>query len=115
MKRRELLKNLSLTAATIALSGAASAAVENQQYKRKRVLRIAHITDVHIRTEYDAPDRFRKCMEEIKKHKIDFFLNGGDTIYAADYNNVTRERVNEQWTIWQQLRNEFNEYDRLHN
>ena len=113
MKRRALLKNIGIAAGTTALSGvnamAAMAALPNA--KRKQALRIAHITDVHMRPELDAPNRFRKCLAEIKKHKVDFFLNGGDTIYAADYNHITRERVNEQWGIWQQLRNEFKEYE----
>jgi 3',5'-cyclic AMP phosphodiesterase CpdA len=113
MKRRELLKNIGLTVGATALAGTTSivSAAEEKKDKRKRVLRIAHITDVHIRPEYNAPQRFRQCMEEIKKHKIDFFLNGGDTIYAADYGNITRERVNEQWAIWQQLRAELKNYE----
>jgi hypothetical protein len=101
MKRRELLKYIGLTLGTAALSGTTSivSAAEPNKDKRKskRVLRIAHITDVHIRPEENAPERFVKCLEEIKKHKVDFFLNGGDTIYAADYGNVTRERVIELW------------------
>ena len=50
----------------------------------KKVLKIAHITDVHIRPEPDAPNRFRKCLNDIKKNKVDFFLNGGDTRWAGD-------------------------------
>ncbi len=112
MKRRELIKNIGLTAGIITLGGTASVAMaEELNNKRKKILRIAHITDVHIRPEHDAPNRFRRCLAEIKKHKIDFFLNGGDTIYAADYNNITRERVSEQWSIWNGLRNEFKEYE----
>jgi 3',5'-cyclic AMP phosphodiesterase CpdA len=89
----------------------AKATGEDPVSKKKRILRIAHITDVHIRPEHNAPARFRKCLEEIKKHKIDFFLNGGDTIYAADYDHITRERVNEQWEIWQHCRNEIRQYE----
>lgn len=113
MKRRELLKNIGLAAGTIALSGGSVSATpaEEQKPKKKRVLRIAHITDVHIRPEHDAPNRFARCMDEIKRHKVDFFLNGGDTIYAADYNNITRERVNEQWKIWHDCRNKIKEYE----
>ena len=88
-----------------------ASATERSAAKRKSVLRIAHITDIHIRPEWNAPNRFRKCITEIKKHKVDFFLNGGDTIYAADYSHITRDGVNEQWAIWKQLRNEFNEYE----
>ena len=101
MKRRELLKHMGLTAGAVALGGAtAIVSAAEQKSKRKRVLRIAHITDVHIRPEENAPARFVKCLEEIKKHKVDFFLNGGDTIFAADYNDITRGRVNELWKVW---------------
>ncbi|UOY04885.1 metallophosphoesterase family protein [Muricauda sp. SCSIO 64092] len=72
---------------------------------------MAHITDVHIRPEHNAPNRFKQCLEEIKAHEVDFFLNGGDTIYAADYKHINRERVNEQWNIWKSLRSEFSEYE----
>jgi len=113
MDRRKLIRNIGLAAGTMTLGGVSTlaGAAEQSVSRRKRVLRIAHITDVHMRPELDAANRFRKCMEEIKKHKVDFFLNGGDTIYAADYSNITRERVKEQWAIWQQLRSEFQEYD----
>ena len=79
MKRRELLRNIGLAAGTIAVSGGNVSAVlaAEKKIKKQRIIRIAHITDIHIRPEYDAPNRFRKCMDEIKKHKVDFFLNGG--------------------------------------
>lgn len=111
MNRRNLLKNIGLTAGTLALSAVGAVTAEAAARPSKRILRIAHITDVHMRPELDAPNRFRKCMELIKQHKVDFFLNGGDTIYAADYGNITRERVNEQWNIWHELRKEFNKYE----
>ncbi|WP_428667484.1 metallophosphoesterase family protein [Runella sp.] len=99
MDRRASLKNIGLAAATLSVKN-----VSTEVQAKKRILRIAHITDIHIRPEHDAPNRFRKCVDEIKKHKPDFFLNGGDTIYAADYQNITRERVNEQWMIWRNCR-----------
>lgn len=109
MKRRDLLRNLSLATGAMAMGSTPAEAAKNR--KKKKLLRIAHITDVHIRPEHEAPARFLKCMEEIKKHKVDFFLNGGDTIYAADYQNITRERVNEQWMIWQECRQSIKEFD----
>lgn len=112
MKRRELIKNIGLTAGAVTFAGITSDVIaSDRKDKRRRVLRVAHITDVHIRPEHDAPNRFGKCVDEIKKHKIDFFLNGGDTIYAADYNHITRERVDEQWKIWQSCRDKIKEYE----
>ncbi len=113
MERRQLLKSIGLTTGAIALEGSGMNTVFGKHIdsKRKRVLRVAHVTDIHIRPEHDAPARFRKCLQEIKKHKVDFFLNGGDTIYAADYANIKRERVDEQWNIWKTLLNEFEGYE----
>lgn len=103
MKRREVLQKIGLSAAVLSSDQAPES--------KKRVLRIAHITDVHIRPEHDAPNRFKKCIHEIKKHRPDFFLNGGDTIYAADYQNISRERVLEQWKIWKEGREVLKEYE----
>lgn len=113
MKRRQLIKSIALATGAITVSSDLVAEVINkvQAQKKRRVLRIAHITDVHIRPEHDAPNRFRKCLEEIKKQKIDFFLNGGDSVYAADHSDITRERVNEQWEIWRHCRDQFKEYE----
>lgn len=109
-KRRQLLKQVGFaTAATF--SGAVLAHETELIRKPKRILRVAHITDVHMRPEYDAPNRFKKCLAEIKGHKVDFFLNGGDTIYAADYDHITRERTALQWEIWNGLRSGIPEYE----
>lgn len=106
MKRRTLLKNIGLGTGALALSNLSEARPSS-----KRVLRIAHITDVHIRPEHNAPQRFKQCLEAIKTHKPDFFLNGGDTIYAADYDNITRERVTEQWIIWKDCIGNISNYE----
>ena len=111
LSRRTLIKGLTLSAGATMLHPVLYASSSTNSRKSKKVLKIAHITDVHIRPELDAPNRFRKCLNDIKKNKIDFFLNGGDTIYAADYDHIDRDRVNEQWAIWKELRSEFSEYE----
>jgi len=86
-------------AATLLATGGLSALAEER--KKKPVLTIAHITDVHIRAGDNAPERFKSCMKEIvNRHRPDFFLNGGDSINDASYDNVVREQVTEQWGIW---------------
>jgi 3',5'-cyclic AMP phosphodiesterase CpdA len=112
MKRRELLKCLGLTVGAVVLGGTPSVvSAAEQRDKRKRVLRIAHITDVHIEPKNNAPNRFMQCLEEIKKHKVDFFLNGGDSIMAADYNDITRERVDELWKVWRETTKTINDFE----
>lgn len=102
MKRRDLIKSLGIAAGAIAWSKGAEAAGVNPVEKKKRVLKVAHITDVHIRPEYNAVARFKRCLEMIKKDKVDLILNGGDTIYAADYEHITKDRVEQQWACWKE-------------
>ncbi len=113
MNRRKIIKRIGVAtgvalAAPVAL---ADTAKRDAKKKKKKSLRIAHITDVHIRPEHNAPQRFKQCLGDIKDHKVDFFLNGGDTIYAADYSHITRERVTEQWSIWKKVRKEIDQYE----
>ena len=98
MKRRELLKKAGLLATASAFATTASWGEGSR--KRKLALTVAHITDVHVRPEENVPDRFKQCLDDVKKHKIDFILNGGDSIHAADYADIKRERVIAQWSAW---------------
>jgi len=79
--------------------------------KDKPILTLAHITDVHIRSGDNAPRRFRDCLNKIKGQKVDFFLNTGDSIHDASYDNVKREAVTEQWQIWDDCITEIKGYD----
>ncbi len=112
VSRRKVFKTLGLGIGAVFLPTSVKASEPKlPESKSNKVLTIAHITDVHIRPEHNAPNRFRKCLSEIKKHRVDFFLNGGDTIYAADYKDIKRNRVVVQWNIWNELRSEISEFD----
>ncbi|KQR67773.1 metallophosphoesterase [Pedobacter sp. Leaf176] len=104
MNRRSLIKALGLSAgAAIAPSipAIASAGIMGAPATEKPVLTVPHITDVHIRPGDKAPERFKACLKQIiSKHQVDFFLNGGDSINDASYDNVIRDQVTEQWRIW---------------
>ena len=100
MKRRSFLSNIPFGISAIAAGDRLSNGEKKPNARKKPALTVAHITDVHIRPEENIPQRFKKCLEEIKSKKVDFFLNGGDTIHAADYNDITKERVLEQWKAW---------------
>src|SRR5258708_4881477 len=100
MKRRDVLKKAGILAAAGLITNGASAVAREENVKNKLALKIAHITDVHIRPDLDAPEKFKKCLEVIKNEKVDFFLNGGDSIFDASYDTVKRERVTELWNLW---------------
>lgn len=109
INRRDWIKKSGLI--TGASLGAPAFLRSISQQENKPVMRIAHITDVHIRPESGIPDRAIKCLEEIKEFDIDFFLNGGDSIQDASYDDVKRLRVMEQWEIWDQFREHIKDYD----
>ncbi|TDE09018.1 metallophosphoesterase family protein [Dyadobacter psychrotolerans] len=98
MRRRDFLANGSLAAALAGTPGTAADA--DRFVKNKPVLTLAHITDVHLRPQEQITSRFKRCLHQVKKHKIDFVLNGGDSIFAADYKDVTRESMLAQWASW---------------
>ncbi|RVU00680.1 metallophosphoesterase [Mucilaginibacter limnophilus] len=100
MKRRNFLTG-SVAAATMAVLPAS--AIPPIKIK-KPVLTVAHITDVHIHDKEDAPARATRYLKKVMENKdIDFILNGGDSIFDASYDNVTRDMVTAQWTIWDEF------------
>jgi 3',5'-cyclic AMP phosphodiesterase CpdA len=66
----------------------------------RRVLRIAHLTDVHVQPDGKAVEGFAACLEHVHglKDRPDLILNGGDSIMDS----IARERdaVEAQWDAW---------------
>jgi len=115
IKRRSLLKAIGLSAGA-AFSGVlpalASETLLEKPKDKKPVLIVPHITDVHIRAGENAPERFKACLKQIiSEHKVDFFLNGGDSINDASYDNVIRDQVTEQWGIWDDCIKTIDKYE----
>ena len=108
MNRRDLIRKTGLLAFVSAFTP--SSVWAGEKNKRRLALTIAHITDVHVRPEENVPERYKKCLADIKKHKFDFILNGGDTIHAADYMDIKRERVIEQWRAWDECMQEVQSF-----
>ncbi|WP_323756411.1 metallophosphoesterase family protein [Roseivirga sp.] len=99
MNRRNILKTMAL-AGTGALMGNSLAPI---QPKEKRVLRLAHLTDVHLRDADNAPEKFIKCLHIMQslKDKPDMIFNGGDTIFDALGTDKTS--VENQWQLWDKV------------
>ncbi|RYY32644.1 MAG: metallophosphoesterase [Sphingobacteriaceae bacterium] len=97
MKRRNFLYSTLAAGAATALPEIASASPK----KEKPVLTVAHITDVHIHGNDGVPERAAQYLNKVLQNKdIDFIMNGGDSIFDASYDTVTREMVTTQWGIW---------------
>lgn len=73
---------------------------------KKRVLRVAHLTDIHLKNKWNAPARFAKCLHHVQKQPgIDLILNGGDVVF--DINKENLSTINDQWSLWHStLKNE---------
>jgi 3',5'-cyclic-AMP phosphodiesterase len=96
MNRREVIQ---LGAGTVLL-GSVSTTV--QAASRKPVLRAAHITDVHILKEREAPQGVAAMLEHMLGHNgwhPELILNTGDTVMALD-GKVTGPRAQEQIDLW---------------
>jgi Icc protein len=93
MERRSALKGIGglLLAPSLAL---AATPINNRP-----VLRIAHITDVHLKNKFGAPAKFAKCLQHIQQQqpKVDFILNGGDIVF--DMNKENLSDINDQWSL----------------
>jgi Icc protein len=96
MQRRDLIKNLGGLLLIPALP------LETLAAKRKPVLRVAHLTDVHLKDKFDAPARFAKCLHHVQQQPgVDFILNGGDIVF--DMNKENLDTINTQWKLWHSL------------
>ncbi|MDQ0966607.1 Icc protein [Flavobacterium sp. W4I14] len=93
MERRSALKNIGGLFLLPALPAFSSSA------DKKPVLRVAHITDVHLKNQFNAPARFVKCLHDLQSQspKVDLVLNGGDIVFDMNKENINT--INDQWKL----------------
>lgn len=67
---------------------------------RKRSIRIAHLTDIHVQPERKADQGMIACLHHVQRlrDKPDLILTGGDSI--MDSFESTDSRTKLQWDIW---------------
>ena len=73
----------------------------------RRVLRIAHLTDIHVQPELNAPQGMARALQHAQNlsDKPDLIFNGGDAI--MDALGADQARTQTQWQVWQSvLKNE---------
>ncbi|WP_406694792.1 metallophosphoesterase [Singulisphaera sp. Ch08] len=94
--RRSFLKMTGGLAAAFAAGGTSF----GKPSERNRVLRVAHITDIHVQPERRAPEGLASCLKHIQslQDKPDLILSGGD--HVMDSVRQTRDRTKTQWDIW---------------
>lgn len=101
MQRRQLLQNIGLLSGSSLLPDFAKANPTKQV--PKRVLRVAHFTDVHIQGFIGAVKGFERCLNHIQSlpEKPDFIINSGDCI--MDAHGHKEAKVKRQWELFQKV------------
>lgn len=89
--RREVLKGIGGTLVGLTAFAGATPTVP----KRKRVLRVAHLTDVHLQPEGSAVAGFVRCLKAVHEltPRPDLILNGGDSVMDVFAQNADRARI----------------------
>lgn len=100
--RKKFLLTSGIIGAGLLLPDFLHAAAKSSNTK-KRVLRVAHITDMHVQPEGAATRGMANCLHQIQSlsDKPDFIINTGDCIMDA----LGREKSNvkAQWETWNGL------------
>ncbi|MFT3785133.1 MAG: metallophosphoesterase [Tepidisphaeraceae bacterium] len=96
ISRRGMIGGAVAVAASLSATPAASSAPTNPN--RKRVLRIAHITDTHVKPERNVPAGIEAALVHVKTQKAELILHTGDVI--MDALAATEARVQAQWEVW---------------
>jgi 3',5'-cyclic-AMP phosphodiesterase len=99
--RRTALKTAGLATAGLALGGLPSWAMAMpRRMDRKRVLRIAHLTDLHIQPERKADAGVAACLRHVRSQaeKPDLILLGGDLVMDSFESDDARTKA--QWDLF---------------
>ena len=101
MNRRDIIKQMSASAMALPINklGTAQAAPAPKQ----RVLRLAHLTDIHMQPLVGAAKGFEKCLHHVQNlaNKPDLIINGGDAIMEA--HGRGQDSVRRQWKMYQHV------------
>ena len=108
LSRKSFLRSGALTALGTAFAFKGKAEQKIVSPNRKRMLRVAHITDVHVQPQSPAPHGFASALHEAQSltDKPDIIFSTGDCI--MDAMSTHRDKVAKEWEVWHStLKNEW--------
>jgi Icc protein len=102
LNRREFVGRIGAAGLGV-LAGAGGATWLAGRRERKQVLRIAHLTDIHVQPEGPAPEGMARALRSAQglKPKPDIIFTGGDSI--MDALQADKERTKAQWQVFQSV------------
>lgn len=111
VNRKSFIRALGLLGAGSLLGGRATAAnlpAQNEPPVNyapipKRVLRVAHLTDIHVKNEYTAEYGMAAALHAVNnlQDKPDFIINGGDAIMNAA--SISKSAIKQQWDSFNRI------------
>lgn len=103
MNRRKFLRNSSLLAMGSTMVSSATMAAETDQAAKKEILRVAFLSDVHVKPNEAAEEGMTKAFRHVNalKKRPDFILNGGDAI--MDAMAADKQKTQAQWDVWSRI------------
>jgi len=110
ISRRKFIGTVGATGAALAAGVTATAfgmAGERPRLKPKRVLRIAHLSDIHVQPEGAAPEGMARALRSVQNltDKPDVIFTGGDCV--MDSLGADKARTKAQWATFKAvLKNE---------
>ena len=98
MNRKSFLKN-----STALLGGAMLPSFEPSSTTKKKSIRFAHITDIHLKPGIIPETGMAKAFQHAQKLQphIDFIMNGGDSI--MDALEAEKDKTKKQWELFHSI------------
>ena len=95
MKRKTFLKTTA-----VALGGSLLPAWSSAEDEKKKPIRFAHITDIHVKPGIVPETGMAKALQHVQQlhPQVDFIINGGDSI--MDALEVDKQKTQIQWDLF---------------
>lgn len=99
LHRRQFIKTATLGLAAATFPGSPPAHAQPSSSTRRRVARIAHLTDVHVQPEHAGEAGFVACLHHVQAHaQPDLVLFGGDAVFdVTDRDAARRDLLGAMW------------------
>jgi Icc protein len=97
-QRREFLKKLGILGLSTGIGSIVSARSNSVSTQKKTSLRIAHITDIHIKNKKAPIEHFKHVLSDINSSSVDFIINTGDSVF--NMNKENESVITEHWNAW---------------
>lgn len=88
--------------------------MERSAKHRRRVLTLAHLTDIHLTPERRSPEGLAACLRHVQQHpaRPELILNGGDCV--MDASGRSYDEVHAMWKLWHEVWREENSLPVVH-